>query len=169
MSVDSRFAAPALASLKDCALDDPRLPTPLFVIDSQKLEKNLPADRIVIPACCCRGSYRCPFKIYIRINPIDTSRIQCIQRITLINPFLPYVFSNCCQLLLFSFGKILSYNRSMIDAASSAYRRQLFELQPTRIYFLVNGLSLSGMAGQLPNQIASRLIGCHGIQRSNNP
>ena len=41
MSVDSRFAAPALASLKDCALDDPRLPTPLFVIDSQKLEKNL--------------------------------------------------------------------------------------------------------------------------------
>ena len=35
MSVDSRFAAPALASLKDCALDDPRLPTPLFVIDSQ--------------------------------------------------------------------------------------------------------------------------------------
>lgn len=122
-----------------------------------------PADRIVIPACCCRGLYRCPFKIYI------TSRIQCIQRITLINPFLPYVFSNCCQLLLFSFGKILSYNRSMIDAASSAYRRQLFELQPTRIYFLVNGLSLSGMAGQLPNQIASRLIGCHGIQRSNNP
>lgn len=65
-----------------------------------------PADRIVIPACCCRGLYRCPFKIYIRINPIDTSRIQCIQRITLINPFLPYVFSNCCQLLLFSFGKI---------------------------------------------------------------
>lgn len=128
-----------------------------------------PADRIVIPACCCRGLYRCPFKIYIRINPIDTSRIQCIQRITLINPFLPYVFSNCCQLLLFSFGKILSYNRSMIDAASSAYRRRLFELQPTRIYFLTNGLSLSGMAGQLPNQIASRLIGCHGIQRSNNP
>lgn len=94
-----------------------------------------PADRIVIPACCCRGLYRCPFKIYIRINPIDTSRIQCIQRITLINPFLPYVFSNCCQLLLFSFGKILSYNRSMIDAASSAYRRRLFELQPTRINF----------------------------------
>lgn len=128
-----------------------------------------PADRIVIPACCCRGLYRCQFKIYIRINPIDTSRIQCIQRITLINPFLPYVFSNCCQLLLFSFGKILSYNRSMIDAASSTYRRQLFELQPTRIYFLTNGLSLSGMAGQLPNQIASRLIGCRGIQRSNNP
>lgn len=40
MSVDSRFAAPALASLKDCALDDPRLPTPLFVIDSQKLKKE---------------------------------------------------------------------------------------------------------------------------------
>lgn len=45
MSVESRFAAPALASLKDCALDDPRLPTPLFVIDSQKLEKNLDARR----------------------------------------------------------------------------------------------------------------------------
>lgn len=39
MSVDSRFAAPALASLKDCALDDPRLPTPLFVIDSQNREE----------------------------------------------------------------------------------------------------------------------------------
>ena len=47
MSVDSRFAAPALASLKDCALDDPRLPTPLFVIDSQKLEKNLDRKSVV--------------------------------------------------------------------------------------------------------------------------
>lgn len=97
-----------------------------------------PADRIVIPACCCRGLYRCQFKIYIRINPIDTSRIQCIQRITLINPFLPYVFSNCCQLLLFSFGKILSYNRSMIDAASSTYRSKktfhpFFRQSPLRL------------------------------------
>ena len=96
-----------------------------------------PADRIVIPACCCRGLYRCQFKIYIRINPIDTSRIQCIQR-TLINPFLPYVFSNCCQLLLFSFGKILSYNRSMIDAASSTYRSKktfhpFFRQSPLRL------------------------------------
>lgn len=128
-----------------------------------------PADRIVIPACCCRGLYRCPFKIYIRINPIDTSRIQCIQRITLINPFLPYVFSNCCQLLLFSFGKILFIQPFDDRCGFQRLPPPAFRAAANPNLFLVNGLSLSGMAGQLPNQIASRLIGCHGIQRSNNP
>ena len=38
---DPRFAAEPLENLKGLALDDPRVPTPLFVIDDEKLEKNL--------------------------------------------------------------------------------------------------------------------------------
>lgn len=94
-----------------------------------------PADRIVIPACCCRGLYRRPFKIYIRINPIDTSRIQCIQRITLINPFLPYVFSNLLPIATFllwqnfviqPFGDRYGFQRLLPPAFRAAANPNLF-------------------------------------------